>query len=174
MPTMNRSHVTAATLVILITAIGSACSSTATTSGATSPAASAGSAPDVGGGSVDGIPTAQSVRDHFAARKTFTSSSINGDSTSDHQNACTSDTGFGEDSFFDDYYTRSDGLSRAVASDFTVLRDTLPMSVEVDLDYNAQSGAATVTPATAIDPFQPDTLHSIIGAVTKVVLTTVT
>ena len=78
-----------------------------------------------------------------------------------------------EDAFFDDYYTRNEGLSEAVASDFTVLRAPLPMSVEVDLDYNAQSGAATATPATAIDPFQPDTLHSIIKAVTKVILTNV-
>ena len=128
----------------------------------------------IGDGSVDGIPTRQVVRDAHASRRAKTSGSVNGDSTSDHQNSFTSATGFGEDAYFDDYYTRNEGVSEAVASDFNVLRTSLPMSVEVDLDYNAQSGSATATPATPIDPFQPDTLHSIIEAVTKVVLANVT
>lgn len=261
---LNRSRVAAATMAVLFTAIGSACSSTAKTSSATSqsesvdsasvdsgiasapadtgaiaghdarqytcdsfsaanllaaaqtiaPATTAGSVKSIrladefgsplvcdflfksnrypalaltdaeaqdmtfiitiGDGSVDGIPTRQVVRDAHASRRAKTSGSVNGDSTSDHQNSFTSATGFGEDAYFDDYYTRNEGVSEAVASDFNVLRTSLPMSVEVDLDYNAQSGSATATPATPIDPFQPDTLHSIIEAVTKVVLANVT
>ncbi|MCU1366745.1 MAG: hypothetical protein JWL72_647 [Ilumatobacteraceae bacterium] len=124
-------------------------------------------------GSVDGIPTPQAVRDLFATHKAYTSGSVNGDATSDHQSSFASATGFGEGAFFDDYYTRNVGISEAVASNFSVLRASLPMSVEVDLDYSAQSGAATATPATGVDPFQPDILHAIIEVVTNVVLTKV-
>lgn len=124
-------------------------------------------------GSVDGVPTPQTVSDAFSSERDQVSGSVNGDATSDHQILFTRVTGIGDDAFFNDYYTRNAGINEAVASDFSVLRSSLPMSVEVDLDYAVQPGAAADTAAVATDPFQTDTLHSIIEAVTKAILTRV-
>jgi hypothetical protein len=121
--------------------------------------------------SVDGVPTPQVVQQAFAKERELIKGGASGDATSDRQALFVAVTGIGDDAFFDDELTRQDGVNNSVISDLNVLRATLPMSVEVDLNYGVQPNSSVPAPPAASDPFQNDTRHAIVEAIATVIVT---
>ena len=116
--------------------------------------------------SIQGLPTPQYVRDNFAKQRDHAKSTASGDSTSDIQALFLPASGLGDDAYFDDYFTRMNGITGNERSELFVLRGSLPMTVSIDMNY----GALLPVPAQASDPFQNDMRHPMIAAFAKVVL----
>lgn len=116
--------------------------------------------------SIQGVPTPQFVRDDFAKQRDQRKNSASGDSTSDIQSLFLPASGLGEDAYFDDYFTRMNGITANERSELFVLRGSLPMSVDIDMNY----AALLPVPEQSGDPFQNDMRHPMIAAFAKVVL----
>jgi hypothetical protein len=116
--------------------------------------------------SIHGLPTPQSVRDEFAREREQARSGAKGDATSDIQSVFLPASGLGDDAYFDDYYTRMSGVTANESSDLVVLRGSLPMSLDIVMNYSA----LPPVPEQTGDPFQNDMRHAMIAAFAKVVL----
>ena len=81
-------------------------------------------------GSVAGIPTPQVIGDGFAKERDVAKHDAKGDATSDTQFVFLAVDGIGDGAYFGDYITRDNGVTGADESDLSVLRATVPMTVE--------------------------------------------
>jgi len=121
-------------------------------------------------GSVAGIPTPQVIRDGFAKERDVAKHDAKGDATADTQFVFLAVDGIGDGAYFGDYITRDNGVTGADESDLSVLRATVPMTVEVKFGYSTQPDTAIAAPALADDPFQNDSRHTIVEAVARAIL----
>ncbi len=117
----------------------------------------------------DAIP-AKAVTDAFGRARDLANKDASGDAKSDHQSQFTRVSGVGDDAFFNDYFTRNAGVNEGVASDLSILRSSLPMTVEVDMDYSVQQAAATIAPSGTADPFETATMHAMSTAVANAII----
>lgn len=121
-------------------------------------------------GIVAGAIPAKAVTDAFGKARDLANKDASGDAKSDHQSRFTHVSGIGDDAFFNDYFTRNAGVNEAVASDMSILRSSLPMTVEVDMDYSVQQAAATTAPSGTADPFDAATMHAMSTAVANAII----